>query len=58
MPEHGARIKSFVDTTQAVIMRLVKLVIGLPRGVLAPMTRVATTDGGAIITLIGFVEAR
>jgi len=57
--EHGARIKSFVDTTQAVIMRLVKLVIGLtPYGVLALMTRViATTDGGAIITLIGFVVA-
>lgn len=57
--EHGSRIKSFVDTTQAVIMRLVKLVIGLtPYGVLALMTRViATTDGGAIITLIGFVVA-
>ena len=57
--EHGARIKSFVDTTQAVIMRLVKLVIGLtPYGVLALMTRViATTDGGAILTLIGFVVA-
>ncbi len=57
--EHGTRIKSFVDTTQAVIMRLVKLVIGLtPYGVLALMTRViATTDGGAIITLIGFVVA-
>ena len=38
---------------------LVKLVIGLtPYGVLALMTRViATTDGGAIITLIGFVVA-
>ena len=57
--EHGTRINSFVDTTQAVIMRLVKLVIGLtPYGVLALMTRViATTDGGAIITLIGFVVA-
>ena len=57
--EHGARIKSFVDTTQAVTMRLVKLVIGLtPYGVLALMTRViATTDGGAILTLIGFVVA-
>ena len=57
--EHGARIKSFVDTAQAVIMRLVKLVVGLtPYGVLALMTRViATTDGGAIITLIGFVVA-
>ena len=57
--EHGSRIKSFVDTTQAVIMRLVKLVISLtPYGVMALMTRViATTDGGAIITLISFVIA-
>ena len=57
--EHAERIRSFVATTQAVIMRLVKLVIALtPYGVLALMTRViATTDGGAIITLIGFVVA-
>ncbi len=57
--EHAARIRSFVDTTQAVTMRLVRLVIALtPYGVLALMTRVvATTDGGAIITLIGFVVA-
>ena len=57
--EHAERIRSFVATTQAVIMRLVKLVITLtPYGVLALMTRViATTDGGAIITLIGFVVA-
>lgn len=57
--EHGSRIKSFVDTTQAVIMRLVKLVISLtPYGVMALMTRViATTDGGAILTLISFVIA-
>lgn len=56
---HASRIKSFVDTTQAVIMRLVKLVISLtPYGVMALMTRViATTDGGAIITLISFVIA-
>ena len=56
---HGSRIKSFVDTTQAVIMRLVKLVISLtPYGVMALMTRViATTDGGAIMTLISFVIA-
>ena len=56
---HAARIKAFVDTTQAVIMRLVKLVIGLtPYGVLALMTRViANSDGDAITTLIGFVVA-
>jgi L-cystine uptake protein TcyP (sodium:dicarboxylate symporter family) len=57
--EHGERIRSFVDTTQAVVMRLVKLVISLtPYGVLALMARViATSDGGAIVTLIGFVIA-
>lgn len=57
--EHGERIQSFVDTTQAVVMRLVKMVMSLtPYGVLALMTRViATSDGNAIITLIGFVVA-
>lgn len=58
-PAHGERIRGFVDTTQAVVMRLVKLVIGLtPYGVLALMTRViATSDVSAIITLITFVVA-
>jgi len=57
--EHGSRISAFVDTMQAVIMRLVKMVISLtPYGVLALMTRViATSDGTAIITLISFVIA-
>jgi L-cystine uptake protein TcyP (sodium:dicarboxylate symporter family) len=58
-PEHGGRIRSFVDTTQAVVMRLVKLVMALtPYGVAALMTRViATSDGQAIMNLIGFVVA-
>ena len=57
--EHGKRITAFVDTTQTVIMRLVKMVMSLtPYGVLALMTRViATSDGNAIVTLIGFVIA-
>ena len=56
---HGDRIRAFVDTTQAVVMKLVKLVMNLtPYGVLALMTRViATSDGNAIVTLIGFVVA-
>ena len=56
---HGERIRSFVDTTQAVVMRFVKLVINLtPYGVLALMTRViAGSDGNAILTLISFVIA-
>lgn len=57
--ERGEAIRKFVDTTQAVVMRLVKIVISLtPYGVLALMTRViVTTDGGAIINLISFVAA-
>jgi len=56
---HGERIRGFVDTTQAVVMKLVRLVINLtPYGVLALMTRViASSDVGAIITLITFVVA-
>ena len=57
--EHGGRIRAFIDTAQAVIMRLVKMVMSLtPYGVLALMTRViATSNGDAIVTLIGFVIA-
>ncbi len=58
-PERAAPIRQFVDTTQAVVMRLVKLVMALtPYGVAALMTRViATSDGQAILNLIGFVVA-
>ncbi len=57
--EHGQRIRSAVDTFQAVIMKLVKIVMNLtPYGVLALMTRViATSDGAAIVTLLSFVIA-
>ena len=57
--KHSDRIHSFVDTTQTVVMRLVKLVMALtPYGVAALMTRViATSDGQAILNLIGFVVA-
>lgn len=58
-PEHGKSIRNFVSTTQAVVMRFVKLVIQFtPYGVLALMTRViAGSDGAAILTLINFVIA-
>jgi len=58
-PERGACIRQFVTTTQAVVMRFVKLVIAMtPYGVLALMTRViACSDGGAILSLISFVIA-
>jgi len=58
-PEHADGIRHFVDATQAIIMRLVKIIISLtPYGVLALMTRViVTTDGEAILNLISFVVA-
>lgn len=58
-PEQGPRIRGFLDSAQAVIMKLVHIVMALtPYGVLALMTRViATSDGNAIVTLIGFVIA-
>jgi len=57
--DQGKRIRGAVDTLQAIIMRLVKLVMALtPYGVLALMTRViATSDGEAIRNLISFVIA-
>ena len=56
---HGERIRGFIETTQAVVMRLVKIVMSLtPYGVLALMTRVmSTSDVDAIVTLISFVVA-
>lgn len=58
-PEHDDRIRKFVDTTQTVVMRLVRMVMALtPYGVAALMTRViATSDGQAIVNLIWFVVA-
>lgn len=58
-PEHGSRIRKAIDTLQAIIMRLVKLVIAMtPYAVLALMTIViATSDGHAIMNLINFVVA-
>ncbi len=57
--EQGQRIRGFLDAAQAVVMKLVHIVMALtPYGVLALMTRViATSDGAAIVTLIGFVVA-
>ena len=57
--DHGKRIRNFVETIQAVVMKLVKIVMHLtPFGVMALMSRViATSDGDAIVTLIGFVVA-
>lgn len=58
-PEQADRIRDFTDTIQAVIMRLVKLVMGLtPYGILSLMTYVVASSNGAdILNLIGFVIA-
>jgi hypothetical protein len=58
-PEHGQRIRNFVDTTQSVVMKLVKIIMSLtPYGVAALMINViASSDGQAIINLITFVIA-
>ncbi|MFT5690906.1 MAG: L-cystine uptake protein TcyP (sodium:dicarboxylate symporter family) [Oceanicoccus sp.] len=58
-PTQGEKIKGFVEAVQAVIMRLVKLVLGLtPYGILSLMTDVvASSDGQAILTLFRFIAA-
>jgi L-cystine uptake protein TcyP (sodium:dicarboxylate symporter family) len=58
-PEVGERVLAGIETLQALIMRLVRLVIRLtPYGVLALMTRVvATSNIDDVINLGGFVIA-
>lgn len=57
--EHGKRILAFVDTTQTVVMRLVKIVMNLtPYGVMALMINViADSDWQAVMNIITFVVA-
>jgi L-cystine uptake protein TcyP (sodium:dicarboxylate symporter family) len=58
-PEQGAAFSSFVETAQAVVLRLVRMVIGLtPYGVLALMLKVtASSSGDDILNLLGFIIA-
>jgi uncharacterized protein len=58
-PVQGAAFRSFVETAQAVVLRLVRMVISLtPYGVLALMLKVtATSSGEDILSLLGFVVA-
>ena len=58
-PELGARVIEGIDAVQALVMRLVRIVIRLtPYGVLALMTRVvATSNFTDILNLMGFVVA-
>jgi len=56
-PAQGESIKSFISSVQAIVMKLVRMVMGLtPYGILALMTYVvASSDGGDILNLISFV---
>jgi L-cystine uptake protein TcyP (sodium:dicarboxylate symporter family) len=58
-PTQGAAFRSFVETAQSVVLRLVRMVISLtPYGVLALIFRVtASSSGQDILNLIGFVLA-
>lgn len=55
----GASIRAFVETAQAVVMKLVHLIMALtPYGILALMTRVVAGSSAAdILNLLGFVVA-
>jgi uncharacterized protein len=58
-PEHALRITEFTETIQAIVMRLVKIVMTLtPYGILSLMTYVVASSNGAdILNLLGFVLA-
>jgi L-cystine uptake protein TcyP (sodium:dicarboxylate symporter family) len=58
-PEQGAAFRSFAETAQAVVLRLVRMVIDLtPYGVLALMLMVtASSSGEDILSLLGFIVA-
>jgi L-cystine uptake protein TcyP (sodium:dicarboxylate symporter family) len=58
-PERGAAIRSFIETIQAVVMKLVHLIMALtPYGILALMTKVVAESNAAdILELIAFVIA-
>ena len=58
-PTRGAAFRSFVETAQAVVLKLVRMVISLtPYGVFALMLNVsASSSGEDILNLLGFVVA-
>ena len=58
-PAQGKRFKEFVETAQAVVLKLVRLVINLtPYGVLSLMTKVtAGSNGSDILDLFSFILA-
>ncbi|MFT7245193.1 MAG: L-cystine uptake protein TcyP (sodium:dicarboxylate symporter family) [Candidatus Azotimanducaceae bacterium] len=59
LPEQGKQFRNFVEVAQNLVLRLVRIVIGLtPYGVLALMTKVtATSNGSDILNLFNFVLA-
>ncbi len=58
-PEQGARFRDGIETVQAVVLKLVRLVIALtPYGVLALMMKVtAGSNGSDILDLLSFIVA-
>ena len=58
-PVQGERFRSFVETSQVVVLKLVRLVINLtPYGVLSLMAKVtAGSDGSDILDLFSFILA-
>jgi L-cystine uptake protein TcyP (sodium:dicarboxylate symporter family) len=58
-PERADAISGFIDTTQAIIMKLVHMIMALtPYGILALITKVVAGSNGAdILNLISFVVA-
>lgn len=58
-PERGVAIRSFIETVQAIIMKLVHMIMALtPYGILALMTKVvAGSNAQDILELISFVVA-
>ena len=58
-PERADAISGFIDNTQAIIMKLVHMIMALtPYGILALMTKVVAGSNGAdILNLISFVVA-
>ncbi len=58
-PGKGRAIREFVDTAQAIVMKLVQMIMALtPYGILALITRVvAGSDASDILNLLGFIAA-
>lgn len=58
-PQRGRAIREFIDTAQAIVMKLVQMIMALtPYGILALITRVvAGSDASDILNLLGFIAA-